>query len=86
MKGQTLTLNFDTEPKEVVYSFPESKEDMDTLEHLWFCPTLFSLFDCDTFLHLMTLLLLEKSIVFVSNNLTMLTNIIHSLKLLLSPF
>ena len=86
MRGQTLTLNFDTEPKEVVYTFPETKEDIENLEHLWFCPTLFSLFDCDTFLHLMTLLLLEKSVVFVSNNLTMLTNIIHSLKLLLSPF
>ncbi len=86
MKGQTLRIIFDAEPKEVLYTFPHTKEEMDTLEQMWFCPTLFSLFDIDSFLHLLTLLLLEKSIVFVSNNLTMLTNIIHALKLLISPF
>ena len=70
----------------ISYEFPSNIDELKHLEEYWFCPTIFSLFDSKDFLALLTSVLLEHSLVFVSNNLTILSNIILGLRTLISPF
>ena len=58
----------------------------DLIEHHWHLPTFFSLFGPTTFYKLLTAVLLERSIVFVHPNLTVISSVILSLKTLLRPF
>lgn len=55
-------------------------------EYHWFLPTLLSTFSHRTFCKLLTAVLLERSIVFVDDNLPLLTSIVMSLKTLIRPF
>jgi hypothetical protein len=56
-------------------------------EALWHCPTLFSIFhDADQLMEILTLIMHERSIIFVSNNLTILSNIILGFQVLIRPF
>jgi hypothetical protein len=56
-------------------------------EALWHCPTLFSIFhDADQLMEILTLIMHERSIIFVSNNLTILSNVILGFQVLIRPF
>lgn len=55
-------------------------------EHHMHLPTFFSLFGPNTFYKLLTAVLLERSIVFVHSNLSVISSVIMSLKTLLRPF
>ena len=59
---------------------------LDLIEHHWHLPTFFSLFGPQTFAKLLTAVLLERSIVFVHQNYTVLSSVILSFKALLRPF
>jgi hypothetical protein len=56
------------------------------MEAYWYCPTLFSIFQIDDFFKVLTAVLLERSLIFVSDNLTILTSVILGLKTLIKPF
>jgi len=71
---------------EVQYSFPSKIEEFMVGDHLWFCPTLFSLFKIEDFFKLFTAVLLERSLVFVSDNITLLSSAILGLKTIMKPF
>ena len=58
----------------------------DLTEHHWHLPTFFSLFGPDTFYKVLTAVLLERSIVFVHQNFSVISSVIMSLKALLRPF
>ena len=55
-------------------------------EYHWFLPTLLSTFSHRMFCKLLTAVLLERSIVFVDDNLPQLTSIVLGLKTLIRPF
>ena len=67
---------------------PIQIEDMqyDLIEHHWHTPILFSLFGPKTFCKLLTAVLLEKSIVFVHGNPSVVSSVILALKTLIRPF
>lgn len=71
---------------EINYNFPLTTEECQMMEHNWYCPTLFSLFTPEEFFEVLTAVLLEKSVVFVTDNLTILTSTILGFKTLLKPF
>lgn len=52
----------------------------------WFCPCVFSIFDLENFYLIWSALLLEKSVVFISSNLTLLSSVMLGFKSLLAPF
>jgi hypothetical protein len=56
------------------------------LEYQEHCPTLFSMFSPKMIFKLLTCLLLERSVVFVHENLSLLTSIVLALKLMIRPF
>ena len=58
----------------------------DLTEHHWHLPTFFSLFGPDTFYKVLTAVLLERSIVFVHQNFSVISSVIMALKALLRPF
>ena len=55
-------------------------------DHLWYCPALFSLFHIEDFFRILTAVMLERSLVFVSDNLTILSSAILGFKTLIKPF
>ena len=67
---------------------PVTLEDMqyDLIEHHWHIPVLFSLFGPKTFCKLLTAVLLERSIVFVHGNPSVVSSVILALKTLIRPF
>ena len=67
---------------------PIQIDDMqyDLIEHHWHMPVLFSLFGPTTFCKLLTAVLLERSIVFVHGNPSVVSSVILALKTLIRPF
>ena len=67
---------------------PIQIQDMqyDLIEHHWHIPVLFSLFGPKTFCKILTAVLLEKSIVFVHGNPSVISSVILALKTLIRPF
>jgi len=55
-------------------------------EHHWHCPILFSFFGPKLFCKILTAVLLEKSLIFVHDNLTVVSSVICALKTLIRPF
>lgn len=53
---------------------------------MWYCPALISLLPIDDFYKILTAVLLERSLIFVSDNLTILSSVILGLKTLIKPF
>ena len=68
------------------YTFPSTISEFSIIEHSWYCPTLFSLFKIEDFFSLLTAVLLERSLVFVSDNLSLLSSSILGFKTLIKPF
>ena len=79
----------DNEQPLIYYEFPKSIKNLKTeqaagislddiqyelIEHHWHMPVLFSLFGANTFCKLLTAVLLEKSIVFVGKNPSVISN------------
>jgi len=58
---------------------------LDLLEHHWHLPTLFSVLSPTLIFQLLTAIMLEKSIVFVHDNLAVLTSVVLGLKILMRP-
>ena len=71
---------------EINYTVPQTKDECQLMEAYWYCPTLFSIFQIDDFFKVLTAVLLERSLIFVSDNLTILTSVILGLKTLIKPF
>lgn len=59
--------------------------DTDDMDMWWYCPTLFSVFKPKELLELLTCLILGKSLVFVSDNLPVLSNVVLGLETLIRP-
>ena len=91
----------DSEQPLIYYEFPKSIKNLKTeqpadlglddiqyelIEHHWHMPVLFSLFGANTFCKLLTAVLLEKSIVFVGKNPSVISSIVLALKVLIRPF
>jgi hypothetical protein len=55
-------------------------------EYQFHCSILFSLFDQSTLMKILTALLLERSLVFVHDNLSIISSVILGFKLLMRPF
>jgi hypothetical protein len=60
--------------------------ELDLMEHYWHCPTLMSLFTPRMLFKIITCVMLEQSVVFVHDNLAVLTSVVLALKTLLRPF
>lgn len=56
------------------------------MEFYWHCPTLFSLFSPKMLFKILTCVLLERSIIFVHDNLAVLTSVVLAIKSLIRPF
>ena len=56
------------------------------MENYWFCPSVFSIFYIEDFFRILTAVLLERSLIFVSDNLTILSSVILGFKTLIKPF
>ena len=84
--NETISICMNNNCGEIRYTFPNDLEDCLLIENFWFCPTLFSLFYLEDFYRLLTAVLLERSLIFVSDNLTILSSVILGLKTLIQPF
>jgi hypothetical protein len=71
---------------EIIYTFPSTLSEYKMIEYLWYCPTLFFLFDFEDFFSILTAVLLERSIIFVSDNLGILSATILGFKTMIKPF
>ena len=60
--------------------------EFDLQEYYWHCPTLFSVLAPRTLFKILTHALLEQSLVFVHDNLAVLTSVVQAIKLLMRPF
>ena len=56
------------------------------MEYYWHCPTLFSLISPQMIFKIMTSILLERPVVFIHDNLAVLTSVILAFKALMRPF
>ena len=77
-------LKTDAEGQHKKVSFDDIQFEL--IEHHWHMPVLFSLFGATTFCKLLTAVLLEKSIVFVGKNPSVISSIVLALKVLIRPF
>lgn len=83
---ETICIDINNNLGEIKYTFPPTIEECMLIDHLWFCPIIFSLFHIEDFFRIFTAVLLERSLVFVSNNLTILSSTILGFKTLIKPF
>lgn len=81
----TMEINIGT-MGEIRYTFPSTIEDCLAIDNIWYCPALISLLPIDDFYKVLTAVLLERSLIFVSDNLTILSSVILGLKTLIKPF
>ncbi len=84
--NQTITFEISENLGTVKYTFPPSDTECQRLEAMWYCPTIFSMFYIEDFYRILTAVLLERSLVFVTNNLAILSSVILGFKTLLKPF
>jgi len=70
----------------VKYTLPSTEDEYARQDSMWFCPTIFSMFGIEDFYLVLTAVLLERSLVFVSNNLAILSSVILGFKSLIKPF
>lgn len=70
---ETISIAINNTLGEIRYTFPSSLEECMIIDHLWFCPTIFSLFHIEDFFRIFTAVLLERPIIFVSDNITILS-------------
>ena len=84
--GRELIIEFKNQVGKIHYVFPTAVVDFTFQEHFWFCPALLSLLHMDDFFRVLRSVLLESSVVFVSNNITLLSAAILGLKALIKPF
>jgi DENN (AEX-3) domain len=71
---------------EISFNFPSQEADFQLIEHFWYCPTIFSLFHIEDFFNILTAVLLERSLIFVSDSLTILSAAILGFRTLIKPF
>jgi len=83
---ETIHIDINNNLGEIKYTFPSTIEECMVTDYLWYCPALFSLFHIEDFFKVLTAVLLERSLVFVSDNLTILSSAILGFKTLLRPF
>ena len=69
----------------ISYLMPQ-QEEFSFQDSAWFCPSVFSIFNLETFYAIWSAILLERSVIFVSSNLTHLSSVILGFKSLLVPF
>lgn len=81
-QGLSISIPLDS-VESIEYEFPT---DLKLLDQLWFCPMLFSSLKLSNFYLIFCAILQEKSIVFFSTNLDLLTSSILAFNSLLQPF
>ncbi len=64
---ETIYLETKNNIGEIRYTFPSTNDELQLQEHLWFCPSLFSMFKPEEFFKLLVCILLEGSVIFVSD-------------------
>ncbi len=84
--GETIFIDLDNNFGEIKYTFPTLEEEVHYTDHMWYCPALFSMFKAEDFFKILTAIMLERSMVFVSDNITLLSSAILGLKTLIKPF
>lgn len=84
--GETVYIDINNNIGEIRYVFPSTIEDTLYSDHMWYCPALFSLFHIEDFFKIFTAVMLERSLIFVSDNVTILSSAILGLKTLMKPF
>lgn len=82
----TVEISINNNLGEIRYTFPSTIEECLAIDNLWFCPALFSLLQIEDFYKILTAVLLERSLIFVSDNLTILSSVILGFKTLIKPF
>ena len=84
--SETVCIQIENNLGKIEYTFPQTKDECLLMDAYWYCPTLFSIFQIDDFFKLLSAVLLERSLIFVSDNLTILSSVILGLKTLIKPF
>lgn len=84
--NETVALEINNNLGEIRYTFPPTEEEFVNLDYIWFCPTIFSIFYQEDFYRILTAVLLERSLVFVSDNLAILSSVVLGFKTLIKPF
>ena len=84
--GETIFIDINNNIGEIRYNFPSTKEESLYSDHMWYCPALFSLFHIEDFYKILTAVMLERSLIFVSDNVTILSSAILGFKTLMKPF
>lgn len=82
----TVSLEINNNLGEIKYTFPYTDEECSKLDSMWYCPTIFSLFYIEDFYRILTAVFLERSLIFVSDNLAILTSVVLGFKSLIKPF
>ena len=85
-ESPALFYTFPTYPKQGQLQLALADLQFDLQEHHWHCPTLFSLLSPRLLCKILTAVLLERSLVFVHDNLSILTSVVLALKTLIRPF
>jgi len=84
--NKSISIEINNNYGEVRFTFPGSYEECMMMDNYWFCPCLFSIFYIEDFYRILTAVLLERSLIFVSDNLTILSSVILGFKTLIKPF
>jgi hypothetical protein len=84
--GETVYIDINNNIGEIKYTFPTTIEDCLYSDHMWYCPALFSLFHIEDFYKILTAVMLERSLIFVSDSVTILSSAILGFKTLMKPF
>jgi hypothetical protein len=84
--GETVFIDINNNIGEIRYVFPSTIEDTIYSDHMWYCPALFSLFHIEDFYKILTAVMLERSLIFVSDNVTILSSAILGFRTLMKPF
>lgn len=81
--GKTLSVTIPRDLGKILYKIPDNETYLDIMWHGQF---FIDKIDFKSFYYLLTAVLLEKSIVFVSKNLNILTSIVNGFRILIKPF
>ena len=81
--GKTLSVKIPRDLGKILYKIPDNEPYLDIM---WYGQFFINKIDDKLFYYLLTAVLLEKSIVFVSKDLNILTSIVNGFRILIRPF
>ena len=86
LNGPTIKYTFPAYPMVANEPVPMPEMQFELQEYHWHVPTLMSLLSPKMFCKLLTAVLLERSLVFVHDNLSILSSVVLAFKTLIRPF